>query len=333
MARLVKRLVKNVLYAYLEEDVYYGSKRSVLSIYLGPFEEFSSYDVNCTEAKTKLLAKLLENCSSGTKLYKSQYLSESGLLYLEYVRVILRQFNLTNSIDEIKSYSDAFYTRYAQGTTAIEGNTCTLRETDLILNEGVSVGGKDLREIHEIENYKKLRSYVDSYSGDLTEEFILKINSIILDNLDVPKGSYRKVAVVIRGADFEPPPAAVVPDEMVSLLSWYKKVDLHPLETAVLFHQKFEEIHPFAEGNGRTGREILNFILRKNGFPPIFFGTPEREEYLSALDSGNKENFIPLFKFILWRVLEAGKSYKKHVTIDIEGFDSRKISAIGVKDN
>jgi Fic family protein len=316
MVRLVKREVKGTDYAYLEEDVYYGSKREIISVYMGPFIDFQNYDTTSEEAKTKIFVKILENNDKGAKLYKIKHLNEKAAQYFEFARYLIRIFYDVTPQDEIKNYVDAFYTQYTQGTTAIEGNTCTLRETDLILNEGISVGGKELREIYEIENYKKLRIYADSHRGDVTEEFIKQINEIVLDKIDVPKGGYRKVGVAIRGTTFEPPPAAVVESQMSELVDWYNKEsedNLHPVEIVALFHQQFEEVHPFAEGNGRTGREILNFILKKNGFPPIFFGRTEREQYLHALDAGNEGNHIPLIRFISWRVLESAKSYKKQV--------------------
>ena len=316
MARITKREVKGIAYAYLEEDYYYGSKREVLSVYLGPMSNFSDYDSKSKDAEDRLFLKIIENSEKSPKFYRKEHLNENAIIHLEFARILIRIFYSVTLPDEIKNYAENFYTRYTQGTTGIEGNTCTLRETDLILNEGISVGGKELREIYEIENYKRLRVFVDSYKGDISEEFIKNINRIVMEHIEESGGTYRRVNVAIRGAGFEPIPSALVETEMTGLIRWYnekKNENLHPVEIAALFHQRFEEIHPFKDGNGRTGRELLNSILRKNGFPTIFFGIPEREQYLKALDYGNEGNHIPLVKFITWRIFESAKSYGKQV--------------------
>jgi Fic family protein len=316
MARIVRRQVRGNDYAYLEEDIFYGSKRSVIRFYLGPYEKFRNYDPYSREAANRMLFRIISNINKSRDAYEVIHLRRDAIPYLEFTRYLIRVFNRIMPQNEIENYAEHFYTQYVHGTSAIEGNTCTLRDTDLILNESISVGGKELREIYEIKNYGMLRKFVEGYRGDITLDFIKKINDIILHNIDESKGNFRNVPVFIRGSVYEPPPAAVVEDEMEELISWYsnqRKENLHPVEMASLFHQRFEEIHPFAEGNGRTGREILNFMLKRNGFPSIFFGTPEREQYLDALDSGNSGNHIQLIKFVSWRVFESARKYRAQI--------------------
>lgn len=146
MARITKREVKGIAYAYLEEDYYYGSKREVLSVYLGPMSNFSDYDSKSKDAEDRLFLKIIENSEKSPKFYRKEHLNENAIIHLEFARILIRIFYSVTLPDEIKNYAENFYTRYTQGTTGIEGNTCTLRETDLILNEGISVGGKELRE-------------------------------------------------------------------------------------------------------------------------------------------------------------------------------------------
>ncbi len=224
------------------------------------------------------------------------------LLRLSYIA--LKHYNESDR----KRYEDAHFTQYVHGTTSIEGNTYTLRETDLTLNEGVTIGGKPKREFYEIENYGTLKRYLDTLKKiDIDTDFIKKIHSFILANIDDDSaGQLRKIDVGIRGTMFEPPPAIFVEENMAGLITWYKKnlKKMHPVELAAIFHQKFEEIHPFKDGNGRVGREIVRLSLRENGYPTIFIDMKKRENYLKSLDAGNTGDYEPICNFVVNNLLD-----------------------------
>lgn len=299
---------------------YYKTKFGVESPYLKRSKHQTTYvcPVNYNDeqiracfchAKMKLFGEMLKFFYETTlKNYKIKLITKKKIQLLEFLRfaysTLLRGINKP----DMEKYEDAVYTKYVYGTTSIEGNTYTLRETDLTLNEGLTIGGKEAREFHEIENYAKWKEFIQKQKNVKFDiPFIKKIHSIILDNIDNnAAGSFRMINVGIRGSDFVPTPGILVETEMEKLMKWLNTHygRMYPIELASIFHQKFEEIHPFLDGNGRVGREILRLMLKDEGFPTIFVSNQNREDYLKSLDKGNKRDFRPLTRFIIKNLLE-----------------------------
>ena len=117
-----------------------------------------------------------------------------------------------------------------------------------------------------------------------------------MDRLLESAGDYRRIQILIEKAEHEPPPAFEVPELMKQLTGWYRQhmTKMHPFELAVLLHTKFVTIHPFADGNGRVARALLNFVLEKNDYPKLYIGLEDRDAYLDAVAEGNKENYQPV---------------------------------------
>ncbi len=209
---------------------------------------------------------------------------------------------------------EAFVSDFTYDSTGIEGNTLTLRETAAVLFEGATPS-KSLREVYEVLNHKKAFDYILQYKGDVTKEFLCEIQRIITENTLKPEavnqsGIYRTVQVFIRGAEVTPPPAELVPSEMRRLLMWYAKnrMKIHPVVLAAYAHSAFEAIHPFVDGNGRTGRLLLNFILHKNGCPMISIPRTQRIRYFKTLAQAQKNNLRPFVSFILQLLKQSEKS-------------------------
>lgn len=174
-------------------------------------------------------------------------------------------------------------------SNAIEGNTLTLRETKVVL-EGITVGGKSLREHFEATNHRDAIVYVEAIvekDEALTEWQIRNIHSLVLKGIDGHEaGRYRQENFVIAGASTTPPDFLHVPEEMKSLIEWYGQASsMHPVERAAELHTRFVKIHPFVDGNGRTGRLLLNFELMKSGYPPAIIQKEDRLEYYDSLDA------------------------------------------------
>ncbi|MCG5075474.1 Fic family protein [Paraburkholderia tagetis] len=173
-------------------------------------------------------------------------------------------------------------------SNAIEGNTLTLRETKVVL-EGITVGGKTLREHFEATNHRDAILYVEEIVArdePLSEWQIRNIHSLVLKGInDGQAGRYREENVVIAGASTTPPDFLHLPAEMAALIQWHEgAADLHPLVRAAELHTRFVKIHPFVDGNGRTGRLLLNFELMKAGYPPAIIRKEDRLSYYDALD-------------------------------------------------
>lgn len=193
------------------------------------------------------------------------------------------------SIDAItlSSYEKDFELRFTHNSTAIEGNTLTLMETKVLLEDGVSVGGKELREIYEVVNHQKAYNYVKkciSENKPLTENTVKDLRSILTENIIIG-GIYRNQEVRITGAGFTPPAG----NEMyVQIKNFYEdlnyKNNLNPIELAAWTHAEFVRIHPFIDGNGRTGRLLMNYQLMIRGFLPVSVDKEQRLSYYNALE-------------------------------------------------
>ncbi len=198
-------------------------------------------------------------------------------------------------------------------SNAIEGNTLTLKETKVVL-EGITIGGKPLREHFEVINHKDAIDYVEAIvSGQeaLDEWQIKSIHHLVLKNIDSKNaGAYRQENVVIAGAQHRPPNFLKIPELMADLMTWYKNAaDLNAVECAARLHVDFVGIHPFVDGNGgRTSRLLMNFELMRRGYLPVIIPVEARFKYYEALDiahvDGNYAPFIELVAELEQRTLE-----------------------------
>lgn len=189
----------------------------------------------------------------------------------------------------VARFARSFDVEYAHNSTAIEGNTLSLIQTKVILEDGLSVGGKALREIYEVANHDRAFSYVKRAvaEGRLLDEEVLKdIHALLMENIMVG-GVYRNVEVRITGAGFRPP----APQEMFRQMCWFfadmprQREKLNAIEWAAWTHAEFVRIHPFPDGNGRTARMLMNLQLLTEGFQPISIAKEERLAYYEALEA------------------------------------------------
>ncbi|KVQ00023.1 cell filamentation protein Fic [Burkholderia ubonensis] len=188
----------------------------------------------------------------------------------------------------VASLREKLMLEWTYHSNAIEGNTLTLRETKVVL-EGITVGGKSLREHFEATNHRDAILYVEEIVAKheaLNEWQIRNLHSLVLKSIDPEQaGRYRQENVVIAGASTTPPDFMHLPAEMAGLIDWYGKAGvLHPVERAAELHTRFVKIHPFVDGNGRTGRLLLNFELMQAGYPPAIIRKEDRLAYYEALD-------------------------------------------------
>ena len=186
---------------------------------------------------------------------------------------------------ELKRLREEFMIENTYNSNAIEGNTLTLRETALILQEGVTIAQKHLEAIGHKDAFEYVVTLADTHSP-LTERVIKDIHSLILMNDANNKGVYRSVPVRILGANHTPPQPYLVPVQMEQLIADYEtmKREKHVIEAIAEFHLRFEGIHPFIDGNGRTGRLVLNLELMKAGLLPVNVKFADRALYYSCFD-------------------------------------------------
>ena len=203
---------------------------------------------------------------------------------------------------EVERLREEFMVEFTYNSNAIEGNTLTLKETAMVL-EGMTIDQKPMKDHLEAVGHRDAFMYVQDIATkeiDLTESVIKNIHSLVLVNRPQDKGVYRAIPVRIRCAYTEPVQPYLIEPKMTELLAVNKEREhtMHIIERIARFHLEFEGIHPFIDGNGRTGRLILNLDLIRNGYPAINVKFTDRKRYYDAFDAyyrdGNADAMIEL---------------------------------------
>jgi len=211
-----------------------------------------------------------------------------------------------------KSILEAIDIEYTYDSNRIEGNTLTLRETDIIINKGLTIGGKSMREHLEANNHYEAILYIRDIINEnvsISEKLIKEIHAIVLRGIDRDNaGRYRSLPVAISGSSFQPPFPLLVPQLMEDLIEWVKSkgVGLHPVIFGAEIHERIATIHPFIDGNGRTARLMMNLILLQKGYSvaDIEGDGDSRLAYYQSLEKCNIENdkndfYLLIAKYVL----------------------------------
>ncbi len=212
---------------------------------------------------------------------------------MDYVILCQKKERLADMRDRlpkeaVQSFDQSFEVEYTHNSTAIEGNTLTLIQTKAVLEDGISVGGKTLREIYEVVNHSKAFQFVKQCVAEgkpLNENIVKDIHALLMENI-LPGGIYRNVEVRISGAQHKPP----APSEMYRQVKEFYvdlpyKAEMNAIELAAWTHAEFVKIHPFVDGNGRTSRMIMNYQLMAVGFLPVSIAKENRLPYFEALEA------------------------------------------------
>ena len=214
---------------------------------------------------------------------------------------------------EAERLRNEFMVDFTYNSNAIEGNTLTLKETAMVL-EGMTIDQKPLKDHLEAVGHRDAFLYIEDIAKDtkISETVIKNIHSLVLMNRPEDKGVFRKIPVTIMGAYTEPVQPYMIEPKMTELLAENekRKKKMHPLERIARFHLEFEGIHPFIDGNGRTGRLLLNLDLIQNGYPAINVKFADRKTYYAAFDEFYKNNNAePMTELVAKYVIERMKQY------------------------
>ena len=193
---------------------------------------------------------------------------------------------------QVKNLREVYDTEYTYASNRIEGNTLTLQETSFVINEGLTISNKPMKDHLEAINHKEAIDFMRELADQdepISELNIKLIHALILQGIDRQEaGKYRDVAVGIRATDIVFPEPFMVPDLMHDLMVFYEehKDDVHPVKLAAQMHARLVNIHPFIDGNGRTCRLVMNLILLQNGYPLTIFAPDagSRQTYFDALN-------------------------------------------------
>jgi len=318
MTFLIEKKVKGKKYIYLEKSIRIGKRISKISKFLGKKEELSKKEIEkaikdfsleidekIMDKKLKLLKRTIERFEYPLTIEEVRKLERMNLNYHEIIRNLRKE--------DVEDLKKRFIANFVFESNAIEGNSLTLRNYQEIIFEKRIGKGADLREVYDAKNSYETFSWLFNIRKPLSEELIIEMHKKIMKNIDTRLG-YKTVPNIILGKRIALCPPEQVKSEMEKLMAWYNenKDKIYPLELAFKIHHKFEKIHPFADGNGRVGRMILNYILLRAGFFPIIIRNNQRQKYLRTLEAADINKFIPLMRFAIDR---AKTTYRKFFEI------------------
>jgi Fic family protein/DNA-binding XRE family transcriptional regulator len=237
----------------------------------------------------------------GTEQTKN--ISESLSTLIQKIEAEKKKLTKLRHLDSYR-IAQALELEYTFESNRIEGNTLTLKETDLVINEGITISGKSMREHLEAINHQDAVLFIKDIINkktDLKERDLLQLHNLILRGIDIENaGKYRSVQVMIKGSRHMPPQPFLVPKQMEEIFLWYElhKNKMHPILLAAEMSEKIVTVHPFIDGNGRASRLWMNLILLKNGYviANIKGDNNTRMKYYECLEKAqvddNKSSFL-----------------------------------------
>jgi len=249
------------------------------------------------------------------------YIPAEILARLDEKLALLNSFRpLPQSV--VRKLREQFELEMTYNSNAIEGNSLTLKETFLVINEGLTIKGKPLKDHLEAKGHTEALEYLYALTNKdtpvlLSEGIIREFNGIVMRDIDREwAGRYRNSNVIIGGSSHTPPEAFEVPQLMGDLFNWANNAggNLHPVELATVLHHRLVNIHPFFDGNGRTTRLTMNVILLRAGFPLVVILKNDRKRYYRLLDEADRGNLAPFALFIAQAVQRTLDIYLKVLT-------------------
>ncbi len=221
----------------------------------------------------------------------------------------------------VKKLKEQFSLDMTYNSNAIEGNKLTLKETYLVINDGITVKGKSLKDHLEAKNHHEALHFLFNLiehekRHTISEQLIRSLQKLVIKEIeDDEAGNYRRGNVMITGSKHKPPPAYQVPQLMEEMVNWVKKNSskLHSVELATIAHHKLVHIHPFTDGNGRTARLFMNLILLQKGYPLVTILKNDRKKYYRTLESADKGDLKDIGMFIAQAVERSMNIYVKAI--------------------
>jgi len=317
MVFISSKTIKGKKRYYLERSIrLLTGKVKKFSIYLKDYDAKSKYkEIN--HYKRLLNGNISKELTEFSARYykKINIFNEELLKRLEEIKLGYKEITKKLSKKQLQDIIDRFTANFTYESNAIEGNSLTLKDVTFVLHEKKAIKGKDLREIYETLNTREAMELVFSNKLRVNEKDIIKLHKILVKNTGIPFG-YKKVPNFLMHRQLETTRPEKVKEEMGKLINWYNENEtIHPLQRAVIFHGKFEKIHPFEDGNGRVGRLLINIMLLNNRYPPLIIRKSQRLSYFSCLEAFDKGYEDKLNRFL---VEKYKKTYEKFFKIYVK---------------
>lgn len=320
MTYIEKQKKGNQIYYYISHSLRLDGKVKKIRVYMGKFDKELSEDEEnnlLLENLDKLDDKIDElhpelSTDYDHKLFfeiEEIVFSKPDLLQIEIVKKRFQK--IKENIDYYLKLRENFVFEHSYNSTKVEGNTLTKKETKLLLEEGILSELKEVREANEVLNISQALDYIEEYNEELTVDFICEVHRIVTKNTLKDfrnEGKLRPtgINVYMSGSDYKNVPGGklvskYLKDSIVGFNSYYKK---DKLGAVVRFYASFIANHPFVDGNGRTSRILLNFLLRKEGLPYINYEAKEHLRHIEGIDKSIRgKGFYELSQFILEHIV------------------------------
>ncbi len=297
MKKILRKKVNNKPYFYLTERAVFAGKSKKIQVYLGksvPKDLRAHYDTLHNKELDFVLGVLRENYKATSKITLKEYEN------VERARLEWKYATHQSSERAQQRLRTHFAIKFIFESNSIEGSRLKASEVEAIVRNKYVKKSLDRREVQEVEN--SIQAYETVLSGGfvLNQRSIINLHKLITNKLSIQQG-YKKHKIIVNNKETTAP--GEVRKEMTKLLKWYKeqnsKKTAHNFELAIIFHQKFEHIHPFEDGNGRTGRMLLNWMLHNYKYGPILIKNSKRNAYFSALDKADEGREVKLVRFAM----------------------------------
>jgi len=284
---LTKQKKGNNTYYYLVENLQIAKgRRKQIRKYLGSKEP--------SETKLQVLMAEFEKEVEKEKQQVSgfHYITKDEIVEIDEInKTFWTRYNKQNPTVK-EEFDENFVMAFVFNSNSIEGSTLSPKEVELLLSENISPN-KALEDVLEAKSAQKTLQFVKEYKGEFDEKLLLLVHEMYFkDTKTYIAGKYKTHQNRVRGSNFEPTPPKYVITDMKNYFKEYSQLtkELHPLELAAWAHWKLVRIHPFQDGNGRTARIIMNFLLNKNGYAMIDIKTKEKQQYFSAMEKCHYNN-------------------------------------------
>ena len=222
-------------------------------------------------------------------------------------------------VSDLRELDEYFRIGLTYSSNALEGNTLSISETKILIEEGITIAGKPLKDCYEAVGHAQAYDYMleiaRSKEYEISEDIIKRLHFLFYNRVDAERaGQYRQKQVYISGSEYLPPSPNEVPNLMKNFINQINslKSKLHPIEHAAIFHKKLVDIHPFTDGNGRTARLLMNLMLINSGYGIVTISPVLRNEYITTLVISQREknpDTEPFIKLIAECVIETQKDY------------------------
>ena len=305
MVYTIKRKIKGKEYTYIRKSIRLPNGKVKILESIVKDKNKNKYEKLLEEKEKQVIIDFtLKNYESDI-IFSKEEIKKVEEMRLDYKK-LLKKLNK----EQIKDILDRFTANFTYESNAIEGNSLTLKDVAIVMFENRSIEGKNLREIYETRNSRKVIEKMINKKFDISHENIILMHKMLMKDIDIRTG-YKKIPNIIIGSKLKLTSPEKVYKKMSELIDFYKSnvKKIHSIKISSIFHGKFEQIHPFEDGNGRVGRFLSVLILIRDNYPPLIIRSSQRNSYLKVLEDFDNGYNVNIERFFLERFKETYRNF------------------------